>query len=201
MNESSNKDEDDPLFEETSSSEVSTWFQENLRVIVSIFIVGAIALGIYSYSQRTETVSTDEIDAVEMSEEDDAPTDTSVLGDTDDTSMTTKKTVSEVPAEMSRETEDSFVEAAVAGEGSTHLARRALANSLEKNPDSSLTSEHKIYIEDYLRKHVGQKQVHVGTSIEFSKSMINEAITQSKTLNSHQLNNLKKYSARVAAYR
>jgi hypothetical protein len=56
MNES-NRDEDDPLFEETSSSEVGTWLQENLRVIVSVFIVGAIALGIYSYSQRTETVS------------------------------------------------------------------------------------------------------------------------------------------------
>ena len=200
MNESSNRDEDDPLFEETSSNEVGTWFQENLRVIVSMFIVGAIALGIYSYSQRTETVSTDEIDAVEMSEEEDAATDTSVLGDTD-TSMTAKKSVSKVPAEMSHETEGSFVETAVAGEGMTHLARRALANSLEKNPDSSLTAEHKIYIEDYLRKNVGQKQVHIGTSIEFSKNMINEAIAQSKTLNDHQLNNLKKYSARVAAYR
>ncbi len=198
MNES-NRDEDDPLFEETSSSEVGTWLQENLRVIVSVFIVGALALGIYSYSQRTDTVSTEGIDTSEISETTDS-TDMSAL-ESSDTGMTTKKTVSEIPAEMSRETEDSFVETAVAGEGSTHLARRALMNSLEKNPDSSLTSEHKIYIEDYLRKHVAQKQVHVGTSIEFSKSMINEAISQSKTLNSHQLNNLKKYSARVAAYR
>jgi hypothetical protein len=198
MNES-NRDEDDPLFEETSSSEVGTWLQENLRVIVSVFIVGAIALGIYSYSQRTETVSIDEIDESEISE---------TLENTDattpentNTAEETRKVLAEIPAEMSLETEDSFVETAVAGEGTTHLARRALANSLEKNPDSSLTSEHKIYIEDYLRKHVGQKQVHVGTSVEFSKSLINEAISQSKTLNSHQLDNLKKYSARVAAYR
>ena len=49
-------DEKDPLFAETSSNEVRNWLQENLRVIVSVFIVGAIALGIYSYSQRTETV-------------------------------------------------------------------------------------------------------------------------------------------------
>ena len=199
MNESLNRDEDDPLFEETSSSEVGTWFQENLRIIVSVFIVGAIALGIYSYSQRTDTVSTDEIDSAEMSEND-SNADVSVSDDTD-ASPATKKAVSEAPAEMSRETEDSFVETALSGEGTTHLARRALANSLEKNPDSSLTSEHKIYIEDYLRKHVAQKQVRVGTSVEFSKSLINEAIAQSKTLNSHQLNNLKKYSARVAAYR
>ncbi len=198
MNES-NRDEDDPLFEETSSSEVGTWLQENLRVIVSVFIVGAIALGIYSYSQRTETVSIDEIDESEISETLDN-TDATTPENTN-TAEETRKVLAEIPAEMSLETEDSFVETAVAGEGTTHLARRALANSLEKNPDSSLTSEHKIYIEDYLRKHVGQKQVHVGTSVEFSKSLINEAISQSKTLNSHQLDNLKKYSARVAAYR
>lgn len=199
MNESPNRDEDDPLFEETSSNEVGTWLQENLRVIVSVFIVGAIALGIYSYSQRTETVSTDDVDS-EISETTTDSTDTSALDDTD-ASMEEKKTTPEVPTEMSRETEDSFVETAVAGEGSTHLARRALANSLEKDPDSSLTSEHKIYIEDYLRKHVEQKQIHAGTSIEFSKSLINEAISKSKTLNGHQLDNLKKYSARVTAYR
>ncbi len=198
MNES-NRDEDDPLFEETSSSEVGTWLQENLRVIVSVFIVGAIALGIYSYSQRTETVSIDEIDESEISETLDN-TDATTPENTN-TAEETRKVLAEIPAEMSLETEDSFVETAVAGEGTTHLARRALANSLEKNPDSSLTSEHKIYIEDYLRKHVGQKRVHVGTSVEFSKSLINEAISQSKTLNSHQLDNLKKYSARVAAYR
>jgi hypothetical protein len=64
------------------------------------------------------------------------------------------------PREASRETETAFVETAVAGEGSTHLARHALANYLEKNTDSSLTGEHKVYIEDYLRKHVAQKSVH-----------------------------------------
>lgn len=34
--------------------EFKEWLQENLSVIVSIFIVGAIALGIYSYSQTEE---------------------------------------------------------------------------------------------------------------------------------------------------
>ena len=60
-------DEKDPLFEETSSNEVRNWLQENLRVIVSVLIVGAIALGIYSYSQRTETVSMDDLDTAALS--------------------------------------------------------------------------------------------------------------------------------------
>lgn len=191
-------DEKDPLFEETSSNEVRNWLQENLRVIVSVFIVGAIALGIYSYSQRTETVSMDDLDAATLSE-----TETDAVATDDATvSPATKGSVQQIPAEVSRETESAFIETAVAGNGSTHLARHALMNYLEKNPDSSLSAEHKIYIEDYLRKNVGhQGGVHVGTSIEFSKSLINQAISQSKNLNDRQLNNLKQYSARVAAYR
>ncbi len=195
MNESlDNNDEQDPLFEETSSSEAQTWLQENLRVIVSVFIVGAIALGIYSYSQRTETISDSDTDISTLSEMDDDSAPSS-----DVTAETTPAAA--VSPEVSRETEGSFVQTAVAGEGMTHLARHALMNSLEKNPDSSLTSEHKIYIEDYLRKHVPAQAVHTGTSIEFSKDLINQAISQSKTLNDHQLNNLKKYSARVSVYR
>jgi len=90
------------------------------------------------------------------------------------------------------------VETAGSGDGSTVMARRALANYLEKNQDSTLTAEHKIYIEDYLRKnapHTGG--VHIGTSIEFSKDLIQNAITKSKTLNERQIQNLHKYAVRV----
>ena len=198
MDEKYTNEEQDPLFEENSSSEMQTWFQENLRVIVSVFIVGAIALGIYSYSQRTETLMTGDEESALVSED----TETESLSDEISAPSMKDTEVTKTPVEVSRETEGSFVETAVAGEGSTHLARHALANSLEKNPDSSLTAEHKIYIEDYLRKHVAVTGgVHPGTSIEFSKELINQAIESSKTLNDRQLNNLKKYSARVAAYR
>lgn len=191
-------EEKDPLFEETPSNEVRNWLQENLRVIVSVFIVGAIALGIYSYSQRTETVSMNTSDETTLSDagnENVSSNDSVVPSDTKDAMVKT-------PAEISRETEGSFIESAVAGEGTTHLARRALMNYLEKNPDSTLTSEHKIYIEDYLRKNAGHSgSIRVGSSVEFSKDLINKAIGRSKTLNERQLNNLKKYSAHVAAYR
>jgi len=51
---------------------------------------------------------------------------------------------------------------------------------LEKNPDSTLTPEHKIYIEDFLRKNIPQKRVFTGTSAEFSKDMIQNAIPKRK---------------------
>ncbi|MFA5993756.1 MAG: hypothetical protein WC823_02225, partial [Parcubacteria group bacterium] len=106
--------------------------------------------------------------------------------------------VKETPEATSQETEKSFVETAGRGDGTTVLARRALANYLEKNQDTTLSAEHKIYIEDYLRKKASYKgSVHVGTSVEFSKDLIQEAIGRSKTLNERQLKNLHKYAVRV----
>lgn len=193
----------DPMFEEeTSADQAKAWVQENLRILVSVFIVVAIAFGIYSYSQRSQTVVDDsnmlldtkggETDVVTPSGE--TPT--------RPTAMTNTGTGVVVTPELSRETETSFVEQAERGEGTTHLARRALAHYLEKNTDSSLSAEHKVYIEDYLRKNVShQGGVKTGTSIDFSKTLIHQAIEKSKTLNDRQLQNLKKYSARVSAFR
>lgn len=183
--------------EERVTDQAKAWLQENLRVIVSFFIVAAIALGIYSYSQRAdETIdSADDMTVATESETmDSAKT-------ADMKSSDQSKTVA-TPKELSRETEGSFVETAAKGDGTTHLARRALANYLEKSPDSSLTGEHKVYIEDYLRKQLSNRDVlAVGQSAEFSKDMIRQAIDHSKQLNAKQLQNLKKYSSRVAAYR
>ncbi len=183
--------------EERVTDQAKAWLQENLRVIVSFFIVAAIALGIYSYSQRAdETIdNSDDMTVATESDTMDSNKAADVKGMTDPSKTAT-------PTEMSRETEVSFVETATAGDGTTHLARRAMMNYLEKTPDSSLTGEHKVYIEDYLRKQLsGRGPLAVGQSTEFSKDMIRQAIDHSKQLSDKQLQNLKKYSSRVAAYR
>lgn len=193
----------DPMFEEESSAnQAKAWVQENLRILVSVFIVAAIAFGIYSYSQRTEMVANEDsslLDTKGEVAEDAADTDSRMAPSTVSNGV---KTDVVVTPELSRETETSFVEQAERGNGTTHLARRALAHYLEKNTDSSLSAEHKVYIEDYLRKNISHQGVLMtGTSIEFSKTLISQAIEKSKTLNDKQLQNLKKYSARVSAYR
>lgn len=191
----------DPMFEEdNAANQAKAWIQENLRILISVFIVAAIAFGIYSYSQRSQVASDDNL----LLDTNGAETEVATESTTDTVKSATSgvKTDIVITEELSRETENSFVEQAERGNGTTHLARRALAHSLEKNPDSSLSAEHKIYIEDYLRKNVAhQGGVQPGTSIEFSKTLISQAIEKSKTLNDKQLQNLKKYSARVSAYR
>jgi len=187
--------------QEEKSEQLKRWFQDNLRIIISVAIVIIIAGGIYSYSKRTDSPIV--ADQQQATEESDATTDEEKVADkTEEAKVTenkdTKPAVS--PAQTSKETEVSFVETAGKGDGLTVLARRATANYLEKNQDSTLTKEHKIYIEDYLRKAVGHKGgVRVGTNVEFSKDLIQKAIAASKTLNENQLKNLQKYSARVSS--
>ena len=193
-NEEQNLNEETALGESDQSG-TKQWFQDNLRIIVSIFIVVIIAAGIYSYSNRSQNV-----DQKEQTQQSDILKDLAKDNDqttTDDTksSDTTNKTSS---VTTSQETDQSFIETAGKGDGTTKLARKALADYLEKNPDSSLTPEHKIYIEDYLRKNVGHKgKVQIGTSVEFSKSLIGDAISKSKNLTAGQLKNLHKYAVRV----
>jgi len=213
------EDEKDPIEEEDEATEepgtMKQWFQDNLRIIVSILIVVAIAGGIYSYSKRTEAPTTGEEVAQSsiISEEQgnqanpgteqgvtDNEAATQNTGDQQASTpakTTPAKTTPAPQVAASQETENSFVETAAKGDGMTKLARRALANYLEKNPDSTLTAEHKIYIEDFLRKNVAKKSVRIGTSVEFSKSLIQNAITKAKTLNEGQLKNLHKYAVRV----
>jgi len=168
------------------------WLQDNLRIITSIIIVLVIALGIYSYSKKTQVPGTDL--GTQISQEEAAgDTSSAINSEATPGSKTNDQTIS-VP---SQETEQAFIETAAKGDGTTKLARRALANYLEKNSDSTLTAEHKIYIEDFLRKNVPQKKVRVGTSVEFSKNLIQNAIEKSKNLNEKQLKNLHKYAVRV----
>lgn len=198
------------------------WLQDNIRIILSVLIVVAIAAGIYSYSKRTEAPIGQEEIAIDEFMEDDEDEAVTIIGegvddevdvDEDEVDGVTigeaepdttlddviiNNQMEESQTAISEETDEAFIETAARGDSRTTLARKALSNYLEKNNDSSLTAEHKIYIEDYLQKTVGHTSgVNVGTQISFSKVQIRDAIEMSKTLTDSQLNNLTKYAQRV----
>lgn len=92
---------------------------------------------------------------------------------------------------------DSITLRAQKGEGVTHLARGALQGYLEtQKPALSLTREHKIYIEDYL-KDAMKRPLHIGDELTFSFDLIKKAIDASQNLSEAQLKNLTKYANRV----
>ena len=96
------------------------------------------------------------------------------------------------------EREEKYVERAEEGEGITHLARRALREYLQANPqDFEVTPEHKVYIEDYLARAMGGHWLGLGEEVEFSQDLIKEAIERSAQLTDQQLENLRQYSQLV----
>jgi cytoskeletal protein RodZ len=206
-----NQNQENDFMEEQSG--LKSWLQENLRIIISIAIVIIIAGGIYSYAKRSqvdEELNIQEEDQLVLEEEseDAISDDNNTPSENEDTIIVdeTENEAKEEPAKQedatqnntSKETDGSFIETAQQGEGLTHLARKALADYLEKNPDSQLSAEHKIFIEDYLRKNINHDgKVHVGSTAEFSKDLIKQAIEKSKNLNEGQLKNLQKYSVMV----
>jgi hypothetical protein len=210
VEEKAKKSEEKENSSENGGDKAKVWFQENLRMLVSVAIVVVIAAGIYSYSKRTQP-TTDKSDTVATQDSGEGKIsviggentgDQSAAKDENEAQPTTneKAATPETPAvspQASQETESSFVETAVKGDSTTKLARRALANYLEKNPDSTLTAEHKIYIEDMLRRQVKNGHLGVGESKEFSKDAISKAVEKSKSLSAGQLKNLEKFAKRV----
>ena len=194
-------DEKDVFDQSEETPGLKVWFEDNLRILLSILVVIAIAGGIYSYSKRVQAPEVTEMAATEQQTENKTDSTESTPETTDKQPTKATETPAAVkPVAESSETAEAFTVKAVKGQGETHLARQALADFLAKNPDSALSKEHKIYIEDYLRKHNAfSGHVRVGTSVEFQKSLIQTAIGQAKTLNERQLNHLKIYSARVTS--
>ena len=129
-----------PQSQEEKNQQIKRWFQDNLRIIISIAIVVAIAGGIYSYSNRGSVVKNTDSSSEQVAQDqtsDQDSTDTSVKSNPTDNAKVSTTTASQ-------ETGSSFIETAAKGNGLTVLARQATANYLEKNPDSTLTKEHKL---------------------------------------------------------
>ncbi|MDD5589611.1 MAG: hypothetical protein PHQ47_00340 [Candidatus Portnoybacteria bacterium] len=85
------------------------------------------------------------------------------------------------------------------GAGVTHLGRAALKQYLVSNSDMAkgLTSEHKIYIEDYLKDKTSSAPLAIGQEMTFSNDLIKQAIDSSNDLTQKQLDNLHKYTLLV----
>ncbi len=94
------------------------------------------------------------------------------------------------------ENENSYSVSARSGEGLTHLARRALD---EHGGADDLTAEHKVFIEDYIQKHLNRDgYLQMGEEVEIPTELIEEAIQQSENLTESQLENLSQYTHQIA---
>lgn len=93
-----------------------------------------------------------------------------------------------------KKTDAAYVETAVKGDGLTHLARKAATRYLASNDVGyAVTNEHRIYIEDYIQKHLARHPVQIGSQETISFELVKQATESAQQLTEKQLHNLTKY--------
>ncbi len=170
-----------------------SWFTRNFRNVVLPIIVLVIVLGgLYLYNRDTgeePTISEEETPGIGLVT---TPTPTASPAPGQDAM---KKTAPAPRMETTPEVRDSnYLIKAAKGDGVTHLARRTLRTYLaEEAKDTALSPEQKIYAEDYLKDRTSRRRLEVGEEITFSKSLVQEAVTEAQKLTDAQKKSLSRY--------
>lgn len=105
----------------------------------------------------------------------------------------------EVKEYLTDPTRKTYSEKAQAGDGLTHISRRVVDSYL-KDQGETLSAERKIYVEDYISKHLGGGELLLNEDVSISSDLIVEAVSASYQLSSAQLDNLTQYSALVSSF-
>jgi len=178
--------------------------KESPRTVSALIIIVIVAAAIYAFSGNDQQpeVTTPAEEAATTETQEAGTTEGEVTSETAAPQAQPAQPVSaqqiasesaELP-EASR-TDEGYVETAVAGDGVTHLARRAATRYLSENEAGyAITNEHRIYIEDYIKDNIGSRGLALGENQTISFELIKEAITAAGQLNEQQLKNLSKYT-------
>lgn len=208
-------------YEEQDDYQDGNFFQrlkESPRTVSALIIILIIAAAIYAFSGDENGQDNDDIALQESTQESEQAVDgeaTEEGVESDDAMATSSPSASDAMEANSTPTpvamdelkktvegesavekaESGYAVVAVKGDGLTHLARRAAAQYLTENTaDFTVTNEHRIYIEDYIKDHMTRKPVSIGQQETISFDLIREAVEHAGTLTDSQLHNLTKYT-------
>lgn len=192
--------------------------KESPRTISAIIIILIVAAAIYAFSDQPQPEQAREVpnqeesqEAVATEEGNEEPADEQASAENPATTPTPASTeatatpgTAVTPEELntaaealpeSQKTDQGYEEVAQAGDGLTHIARRATTRWLSENSSAyAVTNEHRIYIEDYIQKKLGSKRLGVGDQQLISFDLVKEAVDHAQSLNSSQLQNLSQYT-------
>jgi len=83
-----------------------------------------------------------------------------------------------------------------AGEGITHVARRAITARMQES-GITLSAQQRVYAEDFAQNAIGTHGLNEGERLSFPHDLLDSAIAASQALSDAQLQNLTQYSAQV----
>lgn len=179
-----------------TQQEGSWWgkLRESPRTVSALIIILVVAAAIYAFSGNNN----EEAGQVVMEETPEAAEQMQGEATSETVSQESlRETAQELPA--ATQTDEGYTEVAAAGEGLTHLTRRAATRWLaEHEAGYAVTNEHRIYIEDYVQKNLGSGRMEIGQEQAVSFGLIEEAVKAAGELTPQQLNNLSRYTSALS---
>lgn len=187
--------------------------KESPRTVSALIVILIVAAAIYAFSgdQTPSPEPTDEELALVTNEAEEtaAPGTPAPEGTPSETQPAASPRATVTQEELAQEsaalpeprkTDQAFVEVAQAGEGTTHLARRATTRWLAENQAGyNVTNEHRIYIEDYIQNRLGTAPLALGAEQAVGFDLIQEAVAAAGQLNESQLSNLSQYTSALSS--
>lgn len=175
------------------------WVKNNRsNIILTIIGILIIAGGIYLYSNYQnsgQVQNPEEISQQSQENEIVTPDQINIEGEKTAESVAGQSQASKEKTQAVKIENGIYTIKALKGAGVTHLARKALAEYLDENPElkKNLKAEQKIYIEDTLKRQAGSYPLKIGQELTFKDNQIKEAVDKSQKLTEKQLQNLHKY--------
>lgn len=198
--------------DEPTYDKIVRFVKENFSLIIlPIIAIIVLATGIYLYSKQKAQLSIQDIanvisqqeEATQVPEEKEKSV--AEEGKKEKEIAVTETLQGETTTEKPPIDQKTYTYIAKNGEGTTHLARYAIKDYLLNDPTgktlkAKLTSEHKVYAEDFIKDVVSKSSLKVGESLSFSVDLIQEAINKSLKLNDKQLANLKQFTKKIVSF-
>lgn len=79
------------------------------------------------------------------------------------------------------------------GDGAIYIARRALAEYLLGFPEIDLKPEQKIYIDNYFKMKLAEKELVIGQAVEIDKKDLEQAVNEALLLSEAKLKRFRAY--------
>lgn len=179
--------------------------KESPRTVSAVIIVLIVAAAIYAFSGNNQEKPADQEGTVTPTEDTDQSSEESTQPETTATPTQSPQEPSAAPTSSAtpapkvlpeaRTTDSAYVEVAQKGDGLTHLARRATTRYLaDRETGYTVTKEHRIYIEDYIKDNLKRHPMTIGMEETISFDLIKEAVESASKLSEQQLKNLTKYT-------
>lgn len=167
---------------QNTEEEQGFWTKNIISIILIVFLIVS---GVYAFNRDTEDKTVeDKVEEIKKEGEE-------VVDETEKSEIQSEEIVTENTDIQKSETQITIK--ANAGDGVTHLARKAIAE-YSKDKEINLSKEQKIYAETVLKNEYYQHHLSLAQEIDFELSDLEDTIQDAQNLSEKEIKAWSKYS-------